>query len=175
MQLGGQLVGGERIVGPGAVMAGGELGGGGQQRPGGARFHPPGRGDDPHQLVIGAPAQPRAVVAGHGVHHGRQQRARRHRVGLAALREPGQGQLLGRQAHVQALPHALAHVLAGVLRAGPLARGQRGAVRLLAVMPGIGERVLDHEPPFTDGVTIRALYRTLTQLSPLFEQFFEII
>jgi hypothetical protein len=108
VQLGGQLVGGELILRPSAAVAGGELPHRGRQGPGVAGFHPPGRGDDPHQLVIRAPGQPFAFFAGDGVHHRGQQRAGRHGVRPAALREPGQGQLPGGQAHVQALPQARA-------------------------------------------------------------------
>jgi hypothetical protein len=116
VQLGGQLISGTRP--PGLL--------------------PAGRGDDPHQLIIRAARQARAVLPGDRLHHGAQQRARGHRVGGAALREPGQGQVLRGQAHVQALLRPRA-----VLR-------RRGAVGLAVVRPGVGvgvgERVLEHAP-----------------------------
>jgi hypothetical protein len=145
VQLCGQLVGGEMILQAGAGVAGGELRDRGRQRPGSAGLQPPGGGDDPHQLIIGQARHPRTVLAGHGADHGGQQRARRHRVRGAALGEPGQGQLLRRQGHVQAL---LGRALPVVLRTGSLGRGrQRGAAGLLGVAGREGEQVLGPVPP----------------------------
>ena len=134
VQLIGQLIGGELILRAPAGVPGGELSDRGHQRPRRTGLQPPGGGDDPHQLVIGQPGQPGAVLAGDGVHDGGEERAGGHRVGGGALGEPGQGQLLGREGHVQALPQAR-----GVL-------GGRDVVRLRVVWPGVGERVLGHAP-----------------------------
>jgi hypothetical protein len=105
-----QLVGGEVAeAGPAAITrlhgraAAGQLAHGRQLHPRGPRLHAPAPGQDPDQLVVGQPGQPGAVLADHGVQHHPQQRPGRHGVGLAVLGESGQGQLLGRQAHEQAL------------------------------------------------------------------------
>ena len=141
-QLEGQLVGGELPGQRAAGVPGGELGDRGQLRPLGPRRQPSGRGHDTQQLVIRAPGQPAAARAGDRLHHRGQQRARRHRVGLPILGEPGQRHLPRRPAHVQALPGRAFPVIPGT---GPLSFGrQRGAAGLLAVWPGFGERVLDH-------------------------------
>jgi len=80
------------------------------------------------------------------MHHGGRQRPRCHRVRSAVLGEPGQGQLLSRQAHEQALDWAVPFILrklASVLRLVPSGRLRRGAVRLLA-LPVPGERFRNH-------------------------------
>ncbi len=141
VQLEGQLIGGELIRWLGAGVAAGVLGHGRHHRPLVAGGLPPGCGDNPRQLVIRTSRQAPAVLAGDGVHDGGQQRAGGHRVGLAALGEPGQGQLLRRQAHGQALPGEARIVLL------PGRGRQRGAAGLLAVARRAGEQVLGHEPP----------------------------
>jgi hypothetical protein len=98
VQLKAQLDRGELIGGPGPGMAGRIFGDAGQLRPRRAGGQPPGRGDDPQQLIIRAPRQALPVRAGDRIDDSSQQRARGHRVSLAALREPGQGHLLRRQA-----------------------------------------------------------------------------
>ena len=72
----------------------------GQRRhlgPGQPRLHPPGPGQEPDQLVIGQPGQPRPALPRHRVQHHRQQRTRRHDVSAAVLSEPLQGQALNRR------------------------------------------------------------------------------
>jgi hypothetical protein len=136
VELIGQLVGGE-LAAPGGACgaAGGELADGGHLGPGDPGLEPPRGRDDPHQLVIRQPGQPFPVLADQGVHHRGQQRPGRHGVRLAVLGKPGHIQLLGRQAHEQAL-------LSRVRR-----RRIPGAVRLLVVVPRVGGRVWDHAPP----------------------------
>ena len=146
VQLIGQLISGElRLAAARAAerpAAGGELPHRGHLRPRVAGFDPLRRGDDPYQLIIRTPRQPPAVLAGHRMHHGAQQRAGRHRVGFAVLREPGQVQLLSGQAHVQALlGRALPVILPPVFLRG---RRQRGAVRLLGVARRAGEWIWRH-------------------------------
>jgi hypothetical protein len=146
VQPAGQLVGGE--LGPVALLtaaAGGELPDRGQLGPGDPGLHPARGGDDADQLVIGQRGQPVSVVAGESVHHGSQQRARRHRVGFAVLGEPGHVQVLGGQAYEQALLQAVGRLV--IFRPRSLRRGRHGATGLLVVTPRAGKRVLAHAPP----------------------------
>jgi hypothetical protein len=146
-QLIAQLDGGELIGRPRPGMAGRVLRGRGQQRPRRPGLQPPGRGDDPQQLIIRAPAQPLGVFAGDRVDHGGQQRARGHRVGLAVLREPGQGQLLRRRAHVPALRQPL--TVLGRAFFLLLGQGRREAIGLLAVARRAEGKVMGHANSIT--------------------------
>jgi len=127
--------------------AGGELAQRGQLGPGDPGLQPSRGGDDPDQLVIGQPGQALTVLAGQGVHHGGQQRPRLHGIGFAVLGEPLHVQVLGRQAHEQALLRARPGVR---VITGPLATragGRHRAVGLLAVEGWAEEGVLGHAPP----------------------------
>ena len=62
---------------------------GGQLGPGDPGLQPAGGRDDPDQLVIGQGSQPVTLVAGQGVHHTGQQRARRHRIGTGRAGRTG--------------------------------------------------------------------------------------
>jgi hypothetical protein len=66
-------------------------------------LHPPDRGDDPDQLVIGQPGQASAVVTGDGVHDGGEQRAGGQIGGGPGLGEPVSVQFCGGHAEEQAL------------------------------------------------------------------------
>jgi hypothetical protein len=142
VQLAGQLIGGElrrRVALAGITR--GELPDRGQQVPGDAGFHAADRGDDADQLVIRQPGQALPVLAGEGVDDGGQQRVWRHVRGGTGLGELVGVQGPGGQAQEQALLRRLG---SGFDRLG--LGGRPGAIRLLAVVAGIGERVRAHAP-----------------------------
>jgi hypothetical protein len=137
VQLAGQLVGGE--LGRRVALAGitrGELRDRGQQVPRDAGFQPTDRGDDADQLVIRQPGQPLAVLPGYGVDDGGQQRVWRHVRSRAGLGELVRVQGPGGQAHEQAL----------LRRLGVRLGWRPEAIRVLAVVARIGERVRAHAP-----------------------------
>jgi hypothetical protein len=90
------------------------------------------RGDVADQLVIRQPGQARPVLAGDGVDDGGQQRVGGHVGGRAGLGELARVQGPGGQAQEQAL----------LRRPGV----GRAAVRLLAVVAWVAERVRAHAP-----------------------------
>jgi hypothetical protein len=148
VQFAGQLVGGELRCARLAGRAGGELPDRGQQVPRGTGFQPADRGEDADQLVIRQPGQALPVLAGHRVDDGVQQRVWRHVGSRAGLDELAGVQGPGGQAQEQALLRRLGSGSGfGLgLGLGLGLGGRQGAVRLLAVVAGIGERVRAHAP-----------------------------